>query len=183
MRMARSKQNLLFLLPVLCAGCGIESLGNLGRSEYERPASAISGKLGWSDPDLVTKYSVSDGENEFGPDVAFLINGSADAYEIRLASSKYSMIEVVARVGNGLVRGLVPFVGEESKVTQDLDAMVCWFSERPMTPRNKYVVKHTTRSVRALVRDHRRDLRRAAPRLGRLPSTDGRVVRLGTSGC
>jgi len=122
MRMARSKQGLLFLVPVLCAGCGIESLGNLGRSEYERPASAISGKLGWSDPDLVTKYSVSDGENEFGPDVAFLINGSADAYEIRLASSKYSMIEVVARVGNGLVRGLVPFVGEESKVTQDLDA-------------------------------------------------------------
>ena len=38
-------------------------------------------------------------------------------------------------------------------VTQELDAMVCWFSERPMAPRSKYIVKHTTRSVRALVRD------------------------------
>ncbi len=38
-------------------------------------------------------------------------------------------------------------------VSQELDAMVCWFSERPMAPRNKYIVKHTTRSVRALVRD------------------------------
>ena len=31
--------------------------------------------------------------------------------------------------------------------------MVCWFSEHPMQARNKYIVKHTTRSVRTLVRD------------------------------
>ena len=31
--------------------------------------------------------------------------------------------------------------------------MVCWFSERPLRARQKYVIKHTTRSARALVRD------------------------------
>jgi bifunctional enzyme CysN/CysC len=38
-------------------------------------------------------------------------------------------------------------------VTQEIDAMVCWFSERPLQERAKYVLKHTTRSVKCLVRD------------------------------
>jgi bifunctional enzyme CysN/CysC len=31
--------------------------------------------------------------------------------------------------------------------------MICWFSERPLQERGKYVLKHTTRSVKCLVRD------------------------------
>jgi len=39
-------------------------------------------------------------------------------------------------------------------VGQDIDAMVCWMSEQAaLTPRGKYTLKHTTRSVRALVKD------------------------------
>ncbi len=38
---------------------------------------------------------------------------------------------------------------------QDIDAMVCWMSERPLQPRQKLALKHTTRSVRALVKDLR----------------------------
>jgi bifunctional enzyme CysN/CysC len=38
-------------------------------------------------------------------------------------------------------------------VTQELDAMVCWFSDRPLQARGKYVLKHTTRTTRCLVRD------------------------------
>jgi sulfate adenylyltransferase subunit 1 len=39
-------------------------------------------------------------------------------------------------------------------VAQDIEAMVCWMSvERPLTPRTKLVIKHTTRTARALVRD------------------------------
>ncbi|HZJ26344.1 MAG TPA: GTP-binding protein [Acidimicrobiia bacterium] len=38
-------------------------------------------------------------------------------------------------------------------VTQELDAMVCWFSDRPLQARAKYMIKHTTRTARALVRD------------------------------
>jgi bifunctional enzyme CysN/CysC len=37
------------------------------------------------------------------------------------------------------------------RVTQELDAMLCWFSEQPMRPGTKYGIKHTTRSARAIV--------------------------------
>jgi bifunctional enzyme CysN/CysC len=39
-------------------------------------------------------------------------------------------------------------------VTQDVEAMVCWMSEsRPLAPRDRVVVKHATRTVKAIVRD------------------------------
>jgi sulfate adenylyltransferase subunit 1 len=39
-------------------------------------------------------------------------------------------------------------------VTQDVDAMVCWMSEtRTLSPRDRLIVKHTTRTVKAIVRD------------------------------
>jgi bifunctional enzyme CysN/CysC len=36
-------------------------------------------------------------------------------------------------------------------VGQDLDAMVCWMSERPLSLRGRYALKHTTRWTRAVV--------------------------------
>jgi bifunctional enzyme CysN/CysC len=39
------------------------------------------------------------------------------------------------------------------QVTQDVDAMVCWFSERPMRPGATLSVKHTTRWSRARVQE------------------------------
>jgi bifunctional enzyme CysN/CysC len=36
-------------------------------------------------------------------------------------------------------------------VARELTARVCWMSERPLEPRAKLAVKHTTRSVRAVV--------------------------------
>jgi sulfate adenylyltransferase subunit 1 (EFTu-like GTPase family) len=36
-------------------------------------------------------------------------------------------------------------------VARELDARVCWMSERPLEPRAKIAVTHTTRSVRAIV--------------------------------
>jgi len=40
------------------------------------------------------------------------------------------------------------------QVTQDVEAMICWMSdERVLTPRTKLVIKHTTRTARAMVRD------------------------------
>jgi bifunctional enzyme CysN/CysC len=39
-------------------------------------------------------------------------------------------------------------------VTQDIDAMVCWMTDaRPLTPNSRLIVKHTTRTVKAIVRD------------------------------
>ena len=41
----------------------------------------------------------------------------------------------------------------QPRVTQDVDAMVCWLSDQPLSVRGMYAVKHTTRNVRAQVRD------------------------------
>jgi sulfate adenylyltransferase subunit 1 (EFTu-like GTPase family) len=38
-------------------------------------------------------------------------------------------------------------------VGQDLDAMICWMSEKPLLPRGRYALKHTTRWTRAVVTD------------------------------
>nr|WP_067483452.1 GTP-binding protein [Actinomadura hibisca] len=40
------------------------------------------------------------------------------------------------------------------EVAQDLDAMVCWMTpDRPLAPRMKLVLKHTTRTAKAMVKD------------------------------
>lgn len=39
--------------------------------------------------------------------------------------------------------------------SQDVEAMVCWFAERPMTPRTTYAIKHTSRSARCQVKELR----------------------------
>jgi sulfate adenylyltransferase subunit 1 (EFTu-like GTPase family) len=39
-------------------------------------------------------------------------------------------------------------------VAQDIETMVCWMSDSvALTPRSRLIVKHTTRTVKALVRD------------------------------
>ena len=38
---------------------------------------------------------------------------------------------------------------------QDLEAIVCWFSRKPMEPRGKYLLRHTTRETRAIVQELR----------------------------
>ena len=38
-------------------------------------------------------------------------------------------------------------------VTQDLDAMVAWMTDEPLRPRQRIAVKHSTRTVRAVVKD------------------------------
>jgi bifunctional enzyme CysN/CysC len=42
----------------------------------------------------------------------------------------------------------------QPSATQDVEAMVCWMSEsRRLSPRDRLIVKHTTRTVKAIVRD------------------------------
>ena len=37
----------------------------------------------------------------------------------------------------------------------DIEAMICWFSERPLHTRGKYLIRHTTREAKALIREVR----------------------------
>jgi sulfate adenylyltransferase large subunit len=39
----------------------------------------------------------------------------------------------------------------QARVGQDLDAMICWMSERPLAAKGRYALKHTTRWTRAIV--------------------------------
>ncbi len=42
---------------------------------------------------------------------------------------------------------------DQPVVARELEAMVCWMSEQPLTPRGRYTIKHTTRSARATVEE------------------------------
>jgi sulfate adenylyltransferase large subunit len=55
---------------------------------------------------------------------------------------------------------LIAHASNQPTVGQDLEAMVCWMAQRPLAARNTYILKHTTRSVRAMVSgiDHRLDV-------------------------
>ncbi|MEM6911275.1 MAG: GTP-binding protein [Verrucomicrobiota bacterium] len=40
------------------------------------------------------------------------------------------------------------------EVTQDVEAMICWFAEdKKLIPRNRYLLRHTSREVKAVVRE------------------------------
>jgi sulfate adenylyltransferase subunit 1 len=41
--------------------------------------------------------------------------------------------------------------GAQPEAVRQIDAMLCWFSETPLDPRRKYLVRHTTRESRAIV--------------------------------
>jgi bifunctional enzyme CysN/CysC len=66
-------------------------------------------------------------------------------------------MSVILRLADDLDVGrgdMICRVHNHPRVSQDLDAMVCWLSEHSsLTPGTKLSIKHTTRSARALVRD------------------------------
>ncbi len=41
----------------------------------------------------------------------------------------------------------------QPRVTQDIDVMVCWFNQKPLQPRGKYAIMHTTNSARCVIKE------------------------------
>lgn len=39
------------------------------------------------------------------------------------------------------------------QVGQDIDAMVCWFSDKPLNPKGKFVIRHCSKEAKAIIRD------------------------------
>ena len=39
------------------------------------------------------------------------------------------------------------------RVAQDIDAMICWFSNKPMPPKAKLVIRHTTQETKAIIQE------------------------------
>jgi sulfate adenylyltransferase subunit 1 len=38
------------------------------------------------------------------------------------------------------------------EVTQDIEAMICWFSEKKLVPNGKYIIRHTTREAKSVIK-------------------------------
>lgn len=42
--------------------------------------------------------------------------------------------------------------GNQPKMSQDIEAMICWFSDKKLQPNGKYVLRHSTKEARCLVK-------------------------------
>ena len=70
----------------------------------------------------------------------------------------YPTISVIIRLADDLDVGrgdMLSRPGNQPSVTQDIEATVCWMVDRPLVAGARYTLKHTTRSVRAVVREVR----------------------------
>ena len=70
----------------------------------------------------------------------------------------YPAMSVIIRLTDDLDVGrgdMLSRPGNHPAVTQDIEATVCWMVDRPLVAGARYTLKHTTRSVRAVVRDVR----------------------------
>lgn len=41
----------------------------------------------------------------------------------------------------------------QADVSQDLDLMICWFNRKPLQPRGKYTIMHTTQEARCVIKE------------------------------
>lgn len=41
----------------------------------------------------------------------------------------------------------------QPQVSQDIDVMICWFNNKPLQANSKFVIRHTTREARAMVKE------------------------------
>lgn len=39
------------------------------------------------------------------------------------------------------------------QVSQDIEAMICWFGEKPLNPRGRFILRHTSREVQAVIKE------------------------------
>ena len=105
---------------------------------------------------------VASGILKVGDEVMVLPSGlTSSIYAIDTAdgpvTEAYPPMSVTIRLEDDIdvSRGdLICRPNNQATVTQDLEAMLCWMDEsRPMTVGNRYTIKHTTRTVRTIVRD------------------------------
>jgi sulfate adenylyltransferase subunit 1 (EFTu-like GTPase family) len=87
---------------------------------------------------------------------------SIDTYDGELDAA-FPTMSITVRVADDLdiSRGdMLVDPADAPTASRDFDAMVCWMSEAPLRPDSRYVIKHTTRSARAVVAElqHRVDI-------------------------
>jgi bifunctional enzyme CysN/CysC len=81
----------------------------------------------------------------------------------RSIEAAYAPMSVVIHLADDVDVGrgdLICRPNNQPIVGQDLEAMVCWMADKPLQPRGRYALKHTTRWTRAIVSElvHRLDI-------------------------
>lgn len=98
-----------------------------------------------------------------GDDVMLLPSGftskiaKIDTYEGEVTEA-YPPMSVTLLLENDLdlSRGdMIVRENNQPNMDQDLEIMVCWFNERPLQPRGKYTVMHTTQEARCIIKEIR----------------------------
>ena len=84
--------------------------------------------------------------------------------EPQAVGAAYPPMSVVVRLADDVdvSRGdMLCRPGNRPTVSQSFDARICWLGERPLQPRGRYAIKHTTRNARAVVESiaYRLDIR------------------------
>ena len=106
--------------------------------------------------------TVAGGVLRTGDEVTVLASGfsstvkSLETFDGPVAEA-FSPMAVTVRLNDeiDISRGdMIVRPNNQPTVAQDIDAMVCWMSERvSLRPNSKFVIKHTTRSTKAIVKD------------------------------
>jgi sulfate adenylyltransferase subunit 1 len=80
-----------------------------------------------------------------------------DTYDGELMEA-YPPMSVTLRLEDDLdlSRGdMIVRENNQPEVSQDLEAMICWFNEKPMQERGKYIILHTTQQARCIIKEVR----------------------------
>jgi sulfate adenylyltransferase subunit 1 len=67
-----------------------------------------------------------------------------------------SSVSILLEDDYDLSRGdMIVRENNQPEVTQDVDLMICWFSEQPIRSRGKYIIMHTTNQARCIIKEIR----------------------------
>lgn len=80
---------------------------------------------------------------------------SIDSYEGRLRKA-FPPQSVSIQLANELDVGrgcMIVDAENPPAIDQDIEIMICWMNQRPMIPASRYLIRHTTREARAIIKD------------------------------
>jgi len=78
-----------------------------------------------------------------------------DIYEGSVQEA-YAPMSVTLRLADNIDISRGDMIVRENNVPevgQDLDIMVCWLNEKPLQPKGKYAIKHTTKEARCVIKE------------------------------
>ncbi len=83
------------------------------------------------------------------------INSISSYDKATISEAFYPMSVVMTLDGEfDLSRGdMITKKNRKPEVSQDIDLMICWFNEKNLVPRGKYIIKHTTKEMRCMLKD------------------------------